>query len=73
MLIACALKKVKVSYSAKSFDIYDKEEDAGKIKINMYDVQQPTCAAFLFQRQPIRICNSARKIVKQKPQFAYVM
>ena len=56
-------KKVKVSYSAKSFDIYDKEEDA----------RQNKCAAFLFQRQPIRICNSARKRVKQKPQFAYVM
>ena len=25
------IKKVKVSYSAKSFDIYDREEDAGKI------------------------------------------
>jgi hypothetical protein len=29
-------KKVKVSYYAKSFDIYDKVEDAGKIKMNMY-------------------------------------
>ena len=51
-------KKVKVSYSAKSFDIYDKEEDARQ---NKNKFCSPHVQPFFFKDSPLEFAIQQEK------------